>query len=111
MIKKRFKEEMYESEIIVMISKPEEMDKMYDIEEHHNWFYAENWVLRLREWVINLKYLSHEIMHFTTQQLRDIRNVKLNPETEEMYAYFYSYYLNRIWKRIQTTNTLKIEKK
>jgi len=111
MLKKRFSESMYESSIIVIISKSEEMDRAYDIKERQNWFYAENWVLRLREWVIKLKYLSHEIMHFTVQQLREIREIKLNPETEEIYAYFYSYYLDKIWNRIQMQHLKEIEKK
>lgn len=108
MYKKKFKEDMLESEVVVIVCSQEEINKLwYEVNDDYNWFYAENGVLRLREWVMNLKYLSHEVLHFVAQQLRTVREIKMNAETEEMYCYFYSYYLDKIWKRM---NTLQIKK-
>ena len=108
MFKKKFKESMFESEVVVIISSKEEINKLwYDCNTDYKWFYAENWVLWIEEWDINLKYLSHEVLHFVAQQLRSVREIKMIAETEEMYCYFYSYYLDKIWKRI---TSLKIKK-
>ena len=111
MYKKKFKEDMFESELIVVVSSREEIIKMgYDCTEDCKWFYAEDWILWIEESSISLKYLSHEIIHFVSQQLRTIIDIKLNAETEENYAYFYSYYLDKIWKRMSALQ-IKNEKK
>lgn len=104
MFKKKFSETMFESEVIVIVDSKEnlkELLKWTDFDGFYNW----EWTIYIADNSDLLKTLSHEVMHFVHHHLKDWCNISLTWQTEETYAYFYSYYLEKIWKRM---NTLQI---
>lgn len=105
---KKFSESMFESEVIVIITDHESISKEIseEVDSSFNGFYTDGGILWINIHNLSLRYLSHELIHFTTHQLKGIRHILLNAETEELYAYFYSYYLDKIWKRIEKENLL-----
>ena len=109
MFKKKFKEDMFESELIIIIDSPENLEfisKLDNFDGYYNW----DGVIYICDDAPLLKTLSHELIHFVHYQLKDMCDISLTDNTEETYAYFYSYYLDKIWERMSALQ-IKNEKK
>jgi len=111
MIKKRFKEEVFDTELLLIYWKIEG----FGIEEKDfDWLYNKKGTIYIKEWAPLEKTLVHEMLHFIYDVLLE-RDISLSLQTEEIFAYLLWFYFDKTYKWLmKTTKTiplLKIEKK
>ncbi len=109
MFKKKFKEEVFETELIIIYWKIIEF--WLDVWDFDG-LYNRKWVIYLKEWCNIEKTLSHEILHFVYDMLLE-RDISLTKQTEEMFAYLIWFYFDKTYKWLikQIELSQKIEKK